>query len=260
MVKRNLKIVLAYDGSGYYGFQRQKDQLTVQGELERVLAQILNEPVHLVCAGRTDAGVHALAQVINFKTRNPLPNQVLFTALGALLPPSIAAKSIEEVNLKFNARYWAESRTYHYYVLNSSLKVPFARRYYLQMPEKLDADKIKQAFKYFKGEHNYTSFKRGDISGKNPLRRVQKLALKRKRIYFPGLPEKTEFLVFEITADSFLPGMVRMMMGTILRAGKGDLEPEKIPAIFDARDHLEGGPPMPPYALYLARVKYPTDT
>jgi len=257
MVKRNIKIIIAYDGSGYYGFQKQKDNLTIQGELERVLSQILSEKISIMSAGRTDAGVHALGQVINFKTKSNMPVQVLFTALGVLLPPSIQARSIEEMEPKFNSRFWAKSRTYHYYVLNSALKIPFARRNYHQVTEKLDCAKIRECFKYFKGEHNYISFTRGDIRGKNPLRTVRKISLKKSRIFFPGLPAQTDFLVFEIIADSFLSGMVRMMMGTILRVGRGELNPEDVKAIFAQQDHLAGGPPMPPYALYLAGVDYP---
>ena len=236
-------MVLEYDGTAYHGWQIQPEVPTVQGTVQAALRRLLQEPVRVVGAGRTDAGVHALGQVAHFHTRSTVEVERLRRALNALLPPDIAVRQLEEVPPGFHARRDATGRTYRYLIHRSDTPSALLRRYSWWVPVELDVERMRQASRYLLGWHDFSAF--GTPPGSNPWREVRRVELQRAG----------SLLAFEVEANAFLRGMVRTMVGLLVEVGRGRLTPEGFGALL--RPGQTRSPrSAPPQGLFLVRVSY----
>lgn len=243
---RNIKLTIEYDGKCYNGWQKQPNKLNIQGEIERAIYNITKEEVDLIGSGRTDAGVHALGQVANFKTNSEISIEKLPLAINSQLKNSIVMKEAEEVDERFHSRYNAKHKTYRYIINNSKCGTAIYRNLEYSYPFKLDAEKMKQASKYFEGEHDFKAFKSSGTSSKNSVRTIYKAIVK----------QEGEKIIIELTGNGFLYNMVRIISGTLLDVGLGKIRPEEIPEIIESKDRQRAGKTLPAHGLYLVEVKY----
>ena len=243
---RNIKLTIEYDGKCYNGWQKQPNKLNIQGEIERAIYNITKEEVDLIGSGRTDAGVHALGQVANFKTNSQISIEKLPLAINSQLKNSIVIKEAEEVNERFHSRYNAKRKTYRYIINNSKCGTAIYRNLEYSYPFKLDAEKMKQASKYFEGEHDFKAFKSSGTSSKNSVRTIYKAIVK----------QEGEKIIIELTGNGFLYNMVRIISGTLLDVGLGKIQPEEIPEMIESKDRERAGKTLPAHGLYLVEVKY----
>lgn len=243
---RNIKLTIEYDGKCYNGWQKQPNKLNIQGEIERAIYNITKEEVDLIGSGRTDAGVHALGQVANFKTNSQISIEKLPLAINSQLKNSIVIKEAEEVNERFHSRYNAKRKTYRYIINNSKCGTAIYRNLEYSYPFKLDAEKMKQASKYFEGEHDFKAFKSSGTSSKNSVRTIYKAIVK----------QEGEKIIIELTGNGFLYNMVRIIAGTLLDVGLGKIQPEEIPEMIESKDRQRAGKTLPAHGLYLVEVKY----
>ncbi len=245
--QKNIKLIIAYDGTTFFGWQRQKDKPTIQGTIEEKIATMVGEPVSLIGAGRTDAGVHALHQVANFRISSPLTPPIFFKALNSLLPPTIIIKEAGYVPIDFHARYDAKSKVYEYRILNEDLHSPFLRHYAWQISRSLDVSVMKECLQIIRGAHDFSSFCSPGDGKINPVRTVIQAELE---------IEKSDLLTFILEANGFLRYMVRNLIGTIVRVGLGRLSVDGFAEILESRDRRHPGAKAPPEGLYLKDVKY----
>lgn len=243
---RNIKLTIEYDGKCYNGWQKQPNKLNIQGEIERAIYNITKEEVDLIGSGRTDAGVHALGQVANFKTNSEISIEKLPLAINSQLKNSIVIKEAEEVDERFHSRYNAKRKTYRYIINNSKCGTAIYRNLEYSYPFKLDAEKMKQASKYFEGEHDFKAFKSSGTSSKNSVRTIYKAIVK----------QEGEKIIIELTGNGFLYNMVRIISGTLLDVGLGKIQAEEIPEIIESKDRQRAGKTLPAHGLYLVEVKY----
>jgi tRNA pseudouridine38-40 synthase len=245
---RNIRVTLAYDGTDFCGWQRQKGAPTVQEAIEEKLTRITGERVSAIAAGRTDAGVHATGQVINFRTRGRIPTERVATALNSLPPYTVVARHPQEVPEGFHARYDAVRRTYRYYLLGAGSS-PFLGRYTCPAAW-LDNEglaRMRAALPVLVGEHDFTSFAVADAETENPVRTVDAASLR----------EKGPLVIVTLAANGFLRGMVRAVVGTLLEIAAGKRTVEEMEIILAARDRRAAGETAPARGLFLARVEYP---
>ena len=228
------------------GWQKQPNKLNIQGEIERAIYNITKEEVDLIGSGRTDAGVHALGQVANFKTNSEISIEKLPLAINSQLKNSIVIKEAEEVDERFHSRYNAKHKTYRYIINNSKCGTAIYRNLEYSYPFKLDAEKMKQASKYFEGEHDFKAFKSSGTSSKNSVRTIYKAIVK----------QEGEKIIIELTGNGFLYNMVRIISGTLLDVGLGKIQPEEIPEMIESKDRQRAGKTLPAHGLYLVEVKY----
>lgn len=244
---RNIKLTLEYDGSGYFGFQRQKDRPTLQAALEKAISQLLNRPTKIsAAAGRTDAGVHATGQVVNFKTDSRLTLEKIQNGLNALLPKDIAVRRAEEVPAKFHARFGARWKTYEYCVLNSRVRSPLLNGRVYQYSRTLDLFRMKQAARRLVGRRNFKAFRAAGSSTKGTVRFVRRLKIQ----------QEESLLRFVVEADGFLYHMVRNIVGTLLEVGRGKFSPADFQSLFRKGDRKLAGPTVPSHGLTLVSVRY----
>lgn len=243
---RNIKIIIEYDGKDYNGWQKQPNKLNIQGEIERAIEEITGEKVDLIASGRTDAGVHALAQVANFKIEKDFPIEKIPYALNSKLKKSIRIKEAKEVDEKFHSRYTCKRKTYKYVINNSIQGTAIYRNLQYHFPEKLDDIKMNEAVKYLIGEHDFKSFKASGTSSKSSVR----------TIYDAKVTREGEIVTIELTGNGFLYNMVRIIAGTLVDVGEGKIKPEDVKKILLAKDRLKAGRTLPPTGLYLVNVEY----
>lgn len=243
---RNIKLTIEYDGKCYNGWQKQPNKLNIQGEIERAIYNITKEEVDLIGSGRTDAGVHALGQVANFKTNSQISIEKIPLAINSQLKNSIVIKEAEEVDERFHSRYNAKHKTYRYIINNSKCGTAIYRNLEYSYPFKLDVEKMKQASKYFEGEHDFKAFKSSGTSSKNSVRTIYKAIVK----------QEGEKIIIELTGNGFLYNMVRIISGTLLDVGLGKIRAEEIPEIIESKDRQRAGKTLPAHGLYLVEVKY----
>ena len=243
---RNIKFTIEYDGKCYNGWQKQPDKLNIQGEIEKAIYNITQEEVDLIGSGRTDAGVHALGQVANFKTNSALPIEKLALAINSQLKSSIIIKKAEEVDERFHSRYTAKQKTYRYIINNSKTGTAIYRNLEYCFPVKLNVEKMVEAAKYFEGEHDFKAFKSSGTSGKNSVRTIYKAEVR----------QDGERIIIELTGNGFLYNMVRIISGTLLDVGLGKIEPNEIPDIIEKKDRTKAGKTLPAHGLYLVKVQY----
>ena len=243
---RNIRLILAYDGTRYRGWQRLAGaDNTIQGKLEQTISRLLAEPVQVHGSGRTDAGVHALGQVANFHCQSAMPCPQILAGMGQDLPEDIGVLSCQEVHPRFHARLNALSKTYLYRVWNSTEPCVFQRRYVYRMPEALDTAAMEQAAAHLLGKHDFRAFSTGKSGKKSTLRTIYRLEIFREG------PE----VRFLVQGDGFLYNMVRIMVGTLLEAGLG--RKQDIPEIFAAGRREAAGYTVPASGLFLQEVTYP---
>ncbi|MFA5880673.1 MAG: tRNA pseudouridine(38-40) synthase TruA [Eubacteriales bacterium] len=244
---RNIKVTIAYDGTNYHGFQRQTDNLpTVQQVLEKILTDLTKYPVCALGAGRTDAGVHAEGQVINFRTESNIPVGRIVLAMNQRLPEDIVAKKAEEVEFDFHAQFSSKSKVYRYHIFNSRIPSAFDRLYSYHVPQKLSLEKMKEAAGYIVGEHDFTAFRASASKARTSVRNVSRL----------DIESLTPHLYLTVEADGFLYNMMRIIAGTLLYVGKGKLTPEEVRDFVASGQREEAGPTVPPQGLCLMEVKY----
>lgn len=243
---KRVKLIIEYDGTNYHGFQVQNNAHTIQAEIEKAINKLTGEKVVLAAAGRTDAGVHALGQVIAFDTSSRIPPDRWKYALNSVLPGDIRVRESSYVEKGFHPRFNAVSKTYHYLIYRREKGALFYRNYAWVNSEVLDVDEMKKAACYIKGTHDFRSFCSSGSSVKNFTRTVKKLEIEDE---FP-------FLWLKIEADGFLYNMVRIITGTLVEIGQGKYKAEDMKNIIEARDRNKAGITAPPQGLYLIEVKY----
>lgn len=243
---RNIKLTIRYDGTDYSGWQSQKNGLAIQDVIERAIKKITGAHSHLTGSGRTDAGVHALAQIANFKTRSKIPLKNLKMALNSILPKDIVVYKVEEAACKFDAQRSAVAKLYRYSVMNSDFLDPFIRRYAAKSFYKIDTGLMKKAAGILVGKHDFRSFQATDGTERNSVRNVMSI-----RITKHG-----DMIYFDIKADGFLYNMVRNIVGTLIEVGRGKFSVEMVADILRKRDRRSSGPTMPAKGLCLVRVDY----
>lgn len=247
MTMRNIKITIEYDGTGYYGWQMQRETPTVQQVLQETIAMVLNRKVTLHGSGRTDAGVHALGQVANFRTDNSMDIEMLRTAVNRLIPPDIVIRDIEEVDYTFHARVNAQSRTYWYLIWNFPQRSAFFKRYAWHIPLPLDIPAMQEAAQCLIGVQDFASFQGADRENGHAMREVLSVHFKKTR---------THLIILSITGNAFVKHMVRNITGTLVDVGKGKTGIDDFKNILQKKDRTCAGVTAPPQGLFLKRVKY----
>jgi tRNA pseudouridine38-40 synthase len=249
---RNLKIVLAYDGAEFSGWQVQPEAATIQGTLASAIGRVTGEKVLPQGSGRTDAGVHALAQVATFAVESPIPAPNLVKALNDVLPPSIRVLQASEEPLEFHARKSAHAKTYRYRVYRGAICSPFLARYVWHYPFPLDEDAMRRAAGFVIGEHDYTSFAAVDSERGRKDEAVSNL----RTIFVSTWERAEEELIYTVRGNGFLHHMVRNLVGTFVLVGKDTVKPEDIAGILAARNRSAAGATAPASGLYLVSVEY----
>jgi tRNA pseudouridine38-40 synthase len=243
-MQRNIKLEVEYDGTDFHGWQMQPKLRTVQGEIQEKLESILRHEVNLIGAGRTDVGVHALGQVANFKTDNPLESESILQGLNGLLRRDVVIKKVQEVDPDFHSRYSATSRLYEYRVYRG--RTALLRRHAWEVPYSLNLDKIRKATEEIQGEHDFSSFCVAESSRENNLCSVIRAAWQ----------SDGDQLRFEIQANRFLHSMVRSLVGTLIEVARGYFSVADFVNIMKAKDRRKAGPTAPACGLCLIEVKY----
>ena len=270
----NIKLVVAYDGTDFRGWQIQPGQPTIQGSLTDVMQQLTQERLNLQGAGRTDAGVHAWGQVVNFKTYSELAPGEFLRGGNALLPPSIRIREAQEVGLDFHARWRAQAKTYIYSIYRGAVVPPFRWRYVLHVPQELDFTAMAEAARYFEGERDFTSFSASTGSEEEDRDQTMVRCVFRSELIVGSigegfgraylLPDQkptpdrcSDEWVYLIRGSSFLRYMVRKIVGTLLQVGRGRRPAGEIPGLLEKCDRACSGPTAPAHGLCLQSVEYP---
>lgn len=250
---RNVKLTIEYDGSAYHGWQRQANAATIQQALEEAIADLVGHPVTLHGSGRTDAGVHALAQVANFRTSSTIPADRLPHAINSALPHDIAVLRAEDVPDDFHARYSATGKTYRYRILCRDVRPAMGRGRVHWLRRKLDVAAMQRASALFVGEHDFAAFET-ESTGENSVRCVTccEVAARPAR----GGRSAGQRIDIIVSANGFLYNMVRAMAGTLIKIGTGSWPPERVAELLAARDRALAGPTAPAKGLCLMEVQY----
>jgi len=243
---RNLKLILAYDGTEFHGWQSQPGVSTVQGELETALSKLFNHDVAVNGSGRTDAGVHARGQVASVRTVRTMNTGSVLKGTNALLPEGIRVLAVEDVEESFHARLSARSKTYEYHIWRKHIVSPFLCRYVYKYPYPIHFEAVDDAGRRLLGIHDFTSFCSTDTVIEDHVRTIFDIHWQRT----------DDEWIFSIKGSGFLQRMVRTIVGTLLYVGQGRLLPDCIPAILAARDRNLAGPSAPAKGLHLVGVDY----
>ncbi len=274
-MRRNLRLTLAYDGTDFSGWQVQPDAPTIQGTLASAIGRLTGENVLPQGSGRTDAGVHALAQVASFATESPIPTENFLKALNDILPAAIRVLEVSEVPAEFHARRSARAKTYRYRIFREPVCSPFLARYVWHFPYPLDEPGMARAAEEVVGEHDFTSFaavdpERDDSNpsnhqghpsaslraGSETRRETQTLAPNVRRIFSSSWEREGDEFIYSVRGSGFLHHMVRNLVGTFILVGKGTLKVEDIARILEARNRTAAGATAPASGLFLVSVEY----
>ena len=229
------------------GWQKQPNKLNIQGNIEQAIKNVTGEEVELFASGRTDAGVHSFGQVANFKTESLIPIEKIPIALNTNLKKSIRIIKAEEVDERFHSRLSCKKKTYRYVINNSSCESAIYRNLETYLPMKLDISKMKEAAKYFEGEHDFKAFRASGTSSKSSVRTIYKLEI---------LEKENNRIYIEVTGNGFLYNMVRIISGTLVEVGLGKIKQEEIREIIDSKDRSRAGKTLPAHGLFLLNVEY----
>lgn len=256
-MSRTIRLLIAYDGGTYQGWQRQSRGITVQGELEKRLALLCTEPISLHGAGRTDAGVHALGMVAHFHTTTTIPVIAFSKGLNSLLPHDIRILGAETASSDFHSRYNALGKTYRYDFFTGSLQMPSTRLYRAHLPGTFNPNRLAAALELLIGTHDFSSFERTGSRDRNAVGGRGAIRTLIQASCFPqlGCPDCWSL---RITGDGFLRQMVRNIAGTLIQIGQGKRPPEGLATILAARDRQCAGPTAPACGLFLEKIYYPT--
>ncbi len=249
---RTIKLVLQYDGTGFHGFQRQKaseNVRTVQGEIDRALGELTGVVVETHGASRTDAGVHALGQVVSFETDCGIPGDRFAAAVRRFLPEDLQTVGSWEMEDGFHARFSNCGKEYMYLAYGGVAENPVLRRRALLVRGRFDMDRASRAFEAFEGTHDFSALRNVGSGPANPV----------KTIHVASVREENGFYVFRVRGSGFLYKMVRNMVGTAIGAARGEIEPEDVPRIIAGGSRAEAGKTLPPHGLYLVKVLYAGD-
>lgn len=244
---RNIKIVIEYDGTCYYGWQRQLNGPTIQEILEEKIGIITREDIKVTGSGRTDSGVHAIGQVANFKTKSDILCMGLLKGINSLLPEDIVVKELADVCDDFHARYNAKTKIYLYVIHNSPVRTALGRRYTWDICEPLDIDAMKNAVDVLLGTHDFSSFCGSGDGASSHTRTIKDVSVK---------ANKNRIITVTIEGDGFLRHMVRNIVGTLVDVGKGKIDREEFCRILEAKDRKRAGITAPARGLFLKEVKY----
>ena len=243
---RNFKLTISYDGSRYYGWERQPGRDTIQGKLEAVLTRMCGMDVNVIGAGRTDAGVHARAMVASVRLDVAESPEEIRDYMNRYLPDAIAVREVKEAGERFHARYNALGKTYRYTCFDGPVKPVFDRKYVTLLDFSPDVDKMRRAAEILKGEHDFRSFCGNPRMKKSTVRLVDSITIERRK----------DRIIFTFHGTGFLQNMVRILVGTLLEVGRGRWEPEYVREILDGQDRRLAGPTAPPEGLCLMKVDY----
>ena len=243
---KRVGLVVAYDGTNYCGWQIQPNGITIQGVLNDTLSELLGEKIETIGASRTDAGVHALGNVAVFDTNTKIPGEKISYALNQRLPEDIRIQLSEEVEPDFHPRYCDCSKTYEYHILNTRIPIPTKRLTNYFVSYDLDVEKMRKAAGYLIGEHDFVSFCNVRTDVEDTVRTVTELEILKDG----------EEITIRISGNGFLYNMVRIIVGTLIRVGRGFYEPEKVKEILEAKDRKAAGVTAPPHGLILAEIRY----
>ena len=243
---KRIKLTIAYDGTNYCGWQIQPNGITIEEVLNKALTKMLGEEIIIIGASRTDSGVHAMGNVAVFDTETTIPADKIGVALNQRLPDDIVITKSEEVPLDFHPRYCNCSKTYEYHIINTRIPIPTKRLTNYFVSYVLDIDKMRQAASYLVGEHDFVSFCNVRTDVENTVRTITELDI---------LTNGNEITI-RITGNGFLYNMVRIIVGTLIRVGRGFYEPEKVKEILEAKDRKAAGVTAPAHGLMLVEIKY----
>jgi len=246
---KNIKLEIMFDGRNYYGMQRQKNKVTIQGEIEKALKQLFNEDINLIYAGRTDRGVSAHKMVANFFVETKIESSKIAFALNQFLPTNIKIIKSEEVEANFNSRLSAKNKTYCYSLYISKIDLPIFK-FETCFKQKLNYKKMRQAIKHLKGTKDFTSFVTSSTEVENKIRTIFNIKLERKII------NNIEHFKFYFTGNGFLYNQVRIMVGTLILVGLNKIKPSYIKNIILSKDRSKAGSVMPAEGLSLIDIKY----
>ncbi len=238
---------IEYDGHDFFGWQAQQNLLTVQGCLESALSKIADEKIKVICAGRTDAGVHATGQVVHFDTTATRNLRAWTHGTNSHLPSSIAVTWVKEVDEQFHARFSAVARCYRYIIYNHSLRPALAAKRVTWYHPTLDVEKMEKAGQFLLGEQDFSSFRSAECESKTPMRNV----------HFIKVARENDFVIIDIKANAFLHHMVRNITGVLLQIGSGSKPVEWAKAVLLAKDRRQAAETAPATGLYLCQVSYP---
>lgn len=240
------RLLLEYDGTEYHGWQLQPDARTLQGVLEAALATALRHPVRVAAAGRTDAGVHAMGQVVGFRSEHLVEPRELRKSLNALTPPDMAVREVALVADGFDPRRHATTRVYEYRVWNQPWRSAFWHRFTWHVSRALDLRAMRFAAAALAGEHDFSAFRASDCDSESPVRTV----------VHSGFTEAEGLCVYRIEANAFLKHMVRAIVGTLMEVGTGQRAAETLGEVLASRDRARAGQTAPPQGLVLMAVRY----
>lgn len=238
---------IEYDGSQYFGWQRQREVPSVQAEIEKALSKIADQPITVQCAGRTDAGVHGISQVVHFDTQVERPMSAWTLGMNANLPSDIAVRWAKEMSDDFHARFSATARRYRYIIFNHNMRPAILGSGVSHYVGELDEQKMHEAGQCLLGEQDFTSFRALQCQSHSPVRNISHLNVQRYGHY----------VVLDIKANSFVHHMVRNIAGTLIKVGLGEAEPEWVKEVLAVRDRKLAGPTAKAGGLYMVAVDYP---
>ena len=245
-MEQNYKLTLAYDGTRFYGWERQPGRDTIQGKLESVLSELTGRPVDVIGAGRPAAGVHARAMTASVVLDTDRTPEEIRDYLNRYLPDAIAVREVKPCAARFHARYNALGKTYRYTCFDGPVKPVFDRRYVTLLDYVPDVERMRSAAAYLQGEHDFASFCGNPYMKKSTVRMVDAIEIERRR----------DRVIFTFHGSGFLQNMVRILVGTLLEVGRGYWEPEHMAEILAAKDRKQAGPTAPPEGLCLMKVDY----
>jgi tRNA pseudouridine38-40 synthase len=244
--KRTFKLTIEYDGTNYFGFQRQKDHPTIQAHIESALGKVCNEHISIVSSGRTDSGVHAKGHVASFATSCRLSRAHILRGVNSYLPGDIAVLKVSAVSSSFHAQYNAKRKIYRYEVFTGPIMSPLKRLYAYHYPHELSVEQMRLAAKFLIGRHDFRSFAARSKEKENTVRMLRSIRIRKKGNH----------ILFVFEGEGFLHTMVRVLVGTLLHVGIGKIKPQEMKTILHARRRECAGPTVPGHGLVLMRVFY----
>lgn len=255
-MKKNYKAVIGYDGTRYYGWEHQPNQVTIQGKIEDVLQHLSEEPTEVIGAGRTDAGVHAEGMVAHFQLDINMEAEELRDYMNRYLPEDIVIKEVREASDRFHARYNAIGKTYRYMCFDGITKPLFDRKYVWTLEQRLDVAKMQEAAQYLIGEHDFCSFCKNPQKKKSTVRTIDRVEIKRAASKMMSDGSSQDYVSLSFHGNGFLRNMVRILTGTLVGVGLGEIRPEQIADILEAGDREAAGVTAPAKGLCLIQVDY----